>query len=82
VASGLSVWQAMISIILGKAITAAVAVFNGSVGAEWHIGFPVVSRYIWGVRGQFILLIQRIILSLVVRRLSLLHITTKADQRT
>ncbi|OIW34157.1 NCS1 nucleoside transporter [Coniochaeta ligniaria NRRL 30616] len=65
VASGLSVWQAMISIILGKCIVAAVAIFNGYVGAEWHVGFPVVSRYIWGVRGQFILLIQRIILSLV-----------------
>jgi NCS1 family nucleobase:cation symporter-1 len=65
VASGLSVWQAMISIILGKCIVAAVAISNGYVGAEWHIGFPVVSRYIWGVRGQFILLVQRIILSLV-----------------
>lgn len=64
-AAGLSVWQAMISIILGKCIIAAVAIFNGYVGAEWHIGFPVVSRYIWGVRGQFVLLIQRIILSVV-----------------
>ena len=59
------VWQAMISIILGKIIISLVAVFNGYVGAEWHIGFPVVSRYVWGVRGQFVLLIQRIILSVV-----------------
>ncbi|KAB5518081.1 NCS1 nucleoside transporter [Coniochaeta sp. 2T2.1] len=65
VASGLSVWQAMISIIIGKIIVAAVAIFNGYVGAEWHVGFPVVSRYIWGVYGSFILLVQRIILSLV-----------------
>ncbi|KAK4098171.1 NCS1 nucleoside transporter, partial [Parathielavia hyrcaniae] len=65
VAAGLSVWQAMISVILGKCIVAAVAVINGYVGAEWHIGFPIVSRYVWGVRGQFVVLVQRIILSLV-----------------
>ena len=47
-AAGLSVWQAIIATIIGKFIIAAVAVTNGYVGAEWHIGFPVVSRYIWG----------------------------------
>lgn len=65
VAAGLSVWQAIISIIIGKCIVSAVAIANGYVGAEWHIGYPVVSRYIWGIRGQFPLLVQRIILSLV-----------------
>lgn len=65
VALGLSVWQAVIALVLGKLITAAVAILNGYVGAEWHIGFPVVSRFVWGVYGQFFILIQRIILSLV-----------------
>ncbi|KAK6832876.1 hypothetical protein PG987_007570 [Apiospora arundinis] len=65
VALGLSVWQAVIALILGKLITAAVAILNGYVGAEWHIGFPVVSRVVWGVYGQYFILIQRIILSLV-----------------
>ncbi|KAK2042610.1 NCS1 nucleoside transporter [Colletotrichum somersetense] len=65
VAAGLSVWQSVIAIIVGKIIIALVAIFNGMVGAEWHIGFPVVSRYIWGVYGQYVILIQRIILSLV-----------------
>lgn len=49
VSAGLAVWQAIIAIILGKIIIAMVAVANGYVGAEWHIGFPVVSRYIWGI---------------------------------
>ncbi|KAK8112061.1 NCS1 nucleoside transporter [Apiospora kogelbergensis] len=65
VALGLSVWQAVIALFLGKLMTAAVAILNGYVGAEWHIGFPVVSRYVWGVYGQYAILIQRIILSLV-----------------
>ncbi|KAK3641129.1 hypothetical protein LTR56_006851 [Elasticomyces elasticus] len=65
VAAGLSVWQAVISIVLGKIIISAVAIANGYVGAEYHIGFAVASRYIWGIYGQYLALIQRIILSLV-----------------
>ena len=37
-AAGLSVWQCVVAIIIGKIIIAAVAVANGYVGAEWHIG--------------------------------------------
>jgi NCS1 family nucleobase:cation symporter-1 len=53
VSSGLSAWQTMISIILGKAIITIIAILNGYVGAEWHIGFPVVSRMVWGVWGAY-----------------------------
>lgn len=38
IGAGLSVWQAVIGIIVGKLIIAAVAIANGYVGAEWHIG--------------------------------------------
>jgi len=65
VAAGLSVWQATLAIIAGKVIIAAVAVLNGLVGAEWHIGFPIFSRLVWGVYGQYLILVQRIVLSLV-----------------
>lgn len=65
VAAGLSVWQAIIATIIGKVIISLVAIFNGYVGAQWHIGFPVVSRYIWGPYGSFIAIIQRIVLGLV-----------------
>jgi cytosine/uracil/thiamine/allantoin permease len=27
-----------------------VAIGNGAVGSRWHIGFPVFSRIIWGMR--------------------------------
>ncbi|KAG9696096.1 NCS1 nucleoside transporter family, partial [Aureobasidium melanogenum] len=65
VATGISVWQAIVAIIVGKIIIAMVAIANGYVGATWHIGFCVVSRYVWGVKGQYVALIQRIVLSLV-----------------
>ncbi|EME82976.1 uncharacterized protein MYCFIDRAFT_36375 [Pseudocercospora fijiensis CIRAD86] len=65
VSAGLAVWQAILAVIIGKFIIAAVAIANGYVGAEWHIGFPVVSRYIWGMYGSYLAIVQRIILSLV-----------------
>lgn len=58
-------WQAVIATIIGKVIIALVAIFNGHVGAKWHIGFPVISRYIWGPYGSYLAIIQRIILSIV-----------------
>ncbi|KAF4554503.1 Permease-like protein 1 [Elsinoe fawcettii] len=65
VAAGLSVWQAVIAIIVGKVLIALVAVFNGKVGAVWHVGFVVISRYIWGIKASYFALVQRIMLSLV-----------------
>lgn len=64
VAVGLSVWQTMIATIIGKVLIAMVAVCNGTVGAKWHIGFPVLSRGIWGIYGSYLIIVQRIILSL------------------
>lgn len=65
VATGLNVWQTVIAIMIGKVIIAGVAILNGFVGAEWHIGFPVFSRAVWGIYGSYIALLQRILLSLV-----------------
>jgi nucleobase:cation symporter-1, NCS1 family len=65
VAVGLSVWQTMISVIVGKIIVSLVTVYNGYIGAEWHMGFPILSRFVWGIYGQYLALLQRIVLSLV-----------------
>lgn len=54
----------MIAVILGKLIIAGVAVCNGAIGANWHIGFPVMSRGIWGIYGSYLIIIQRIALGL------------------
>lgn len=58
-------WQAILATLIGKIIIALVAIFNGYVGAEWHVGFPIVSRYVWGPYGSFLHIVQRIVLSLV-----------------
>ena len=62
---GLNVWQAMISVIVGYLIVACAVVGNGFVGAEWHVGFPIYNRFVWGMYGSFFPLLMRILLSLV-----------------
>lgn len=59
VAIGMSVWQVMIAVILGRIIIAIMAVLNGQVGADWHIGFPVFSRVLWGMRVSSLLFAPR-----------------------
>jgi NCS1 family nucleobase:cation symporter-1 len=64
VSVGLSVWQTMIAVIIGKFVISGVAICNGAIGAHWHIGFPVMSRGIWGVYGSYLIIAQRVVLSL------------------
>ncbi|OAL37940.1 hypothetical protein AYO20_02773 [Fonsecaea nubica] len=62
---GLSVWEAMIVTIIAKFLIAGVAITNGWWGAVWHVGFSVGNRAVWGLRGSYLALAQRIMLCLV-----------------
>ncbi|RPD56817.1 NCS1 nucleoside transporter family [Lentinus tigrinus ALCF2SS1-7] len=62
---GLNVWQAMVSVIIGQLMVGVAVVANGFVGAEWHVGFPVYNRFVWGIFGSFFPLLMRILLSIV-----------------
>ncbi|KAK6373829.1 hypothetical protein LTS17_007798 [Exophiala oligosperma] len=62
---GLSVWEAMIVTIIAKFLIAGVAIANGWWGAVWHVGFSVGNRAVWGLRGSYLALAQRIMLCLV-----------------
>ena len=48
IATGMTYWQAIIVIITGNVMAASFAVINSISGAESHLGFPVVSRTVWG----------------------------------
>jgi nucleobase:cation symporter-1, NCS1 family len=48
IATGMTYWQAIIVIIIGNVLAASFAVLNSISGAESHLGFPVVSRTVWG----------------------------------
>ncbi|OQV10232.1 hypothetical protein CLAIMM_14260 [Cladophialophora immunda] len=62
---GLSVWEAMVVTIIAKFLIAGVAIANGWWGALWHVGFSVGNRAVWGLRGSYLALAQRIMLCLV-----------------
>lgn len=65
VAIGLSIGQTMAVIVIGRLITAGIAVLLGHVGGKWHISYPVYSRAVWGFYGSFIPIILRICVGLI-----------------
>lgn len=48
IASGLTWWQALIAILVGNLLAASFAVLNSVSGATSHLGYPIVSRSVWG----------------------------------
>lgn len=59
IATGMNWWQALITVAVGYSICAVVLVFNGMSGAEYHVGFPVVSRSSFGLVGSYIPVLNR-----------------------
>ncbi|KAI9283847.1 NCS1 nucleoside transporter family [Umbelopsis sp. AD052] len=65
IATGMTWWQALISVAVGYGICAVVLVLNGISGAEYHVGFPVVCRSSFGLAGSFIPVLNRVIMACV-----------------
>ncbi|KAL5598295.1 uncharacterized protein BROUX77_006129 [Berkeleyomyces rouxiae] len=65
IALGLNVQQAMATVVIGHVIVGIVCVLTGAPGAKWHIGFPILQRAPWGMRGAIVPLAQRVMLSFV-----------------
>ncbi|KAF1811842.1 putative uracil permease [Eremomyces bilateralis CBS 781.70] len=64
-ALGLSVWQCMLTVIIGNVIVGVLCVLSGAPGAKWHIGFPIIQRASWGVRGSVFVVLQRFFLACI-----------------
>ncbi|KAK8111707.1 uncharacterized protein PG998_008164 [Apiospora kogelbergensis] len=62
---GLTWWQAIIAIVVGSLLSAFFCVLNSLPGAYYNLGFPVVSRMVWGMWGSQFAIWNRIFLSLV-----------------
>ncbi|RVX68450.1 hypothetical protein B0A52_07450 [Exophiala mesophila] len=65
IALGLNVWQAMLTVIIGNCIVGVLCVLSGHPGAKWHIGFPIIQRCSWGIRGSVFIIIQRVFLACI-----------------
>ncbi|EFE44577.1 hypothetical protein TRV_00643 [Trichophyton verrucosum HKI 0517] len=67
IALGLHWWQAIIAIVIGNLLATLFVVLNSLPGAYYHLGFPVVNRYVWGMYGSQFVIWNRIFLSIVNR---------------
>ncbi|KAI0594102.1 uracil permease [Biscogniauxia sp. FL1348] len=62
---GLSVGQAMMIIVIGRALIVSFSTLIAWCGIQWHVGFTVQNRYTWGLRASYIPLLQRILLNFI-----------------
>lgn len=65
IALGLTVWQAMITVVVGHCIVGVICVMTGAPGAKWHIGFSILQKSSWGMWGALVPMVQRIMLSFI-----------------
>ncbi|ERF70196.1 hypothetical protein EPUS_00384 [Endocarpon pusillum Z07020] len=64
-ALGLSVGQAMGMVVCAAVIIAFLAVGAGWMGSHQHLGFTVVSRSSWGMRGAFWPVLNRVVVGCI-----------------
>ncbi|KGQ06715.1 Allantoin permease [Beauveria bassiana D1-5] len=57
--------QRNVGIVVGNLIALAAVLANSIAGSRYHIGFPVISRSIWGMWGSQFTIWNRIFLSIV-----------------
>ena len=62
---GLSAGETMGIILIGNVIIAALALLNAAPGGYYHIGYTISQRVVFGIRGSWVGIIIRIILSIV-----------------
>ncbi|CAH2354926.1 nicotinamide riboside transporter 1 [[Candida] railenensis] len=62
---GLSVGETMGIILIGNIIIATLALLNAAPGGYYHIGYTISQRVVFGIRGSWVGIIIRIILSIV-----------------
>lgn len=62
---GLSVGETMGIILIGNIIIAGLALLNAAPGGYFHIGYTICQRVVFGIRGSFLGIAMRTILSIV-----------------
>lgn len=62
---GLSVGETLGIILIGNCIIATLALLNAAPGGYYHIGYTISQRVVFGIRGSWIGIVMRTILSIV-----------------
>lgn len=66
---GATVRDALLVVLFANVLTAAVIVLNGRAASVYHIGYPVLARSVFGIYGQYFVIVLRSILGIVWGRL-------------
>lgn len=59
IVSGMSWWQALITIVLGHTLVMIPAVITGHFGTKYGLTFPMMSKIVFGIRGSLVPTIVR-----------------------
>lgn len=62
---GLSWWQSWLCVWIGYSIAACFICMTGRIGAQYHIGFPVVSRASFGIWGSLWPVLNRAVMACI-----------------
>lgn len=62
---GLNWWQSILVIFGSQMIGAIFQAINSRCGAVYHIGYPVVSRSVFGMYGSYYVVFARAVLAVV-----------------
>lgn len=62
---GLNWWQSILVVFAGELIAAVFKAINSRCGAVYHIGYPVVSRSVFGMYGAYYMVFARALLALL-----------------
>jgi NCS1 family nucleobase:cation symporter-1 len=65
IALGATVADAILVVVFANILSAVVIVLNGRAASRYHIGYPVLSRSVFGIYGQYFVVILRAILGVI-----------------
>lgn len=66
-------YQAILVIFTGQLIAAIFKVINSRCGAVYHVGYPIVSRSVFGMYGAYYVVAARALLALVYYSIKSMH---------
>ena len=62
---GLNWWQSILVVFFSQLISSIVMAINSREGETYHIGYPIVSRSVFGMYGAFYVVFARAVLAVV-----------------
>ena len=62
---GLNWWQSILIVFFSQVVSSIAMAINSRVGETYHIGYPIVSRAVFGTWGAYYVVFARSVLAIV-----------------